>query len=56
LNGYVNTAMATPEFSQRLDAVGAVPKPGTAAQFAELYASEVTRWAEVVRSANIQAE
>jgi len=56
LNGYVNTAMATPEFSQRLDAVGAVPKPGTAAQFADLYASEVTRWAEVVRSANIQAE
>jgi tripartite-type tricarboxylate transporter receptor subunit TctC len=48
--------LATPETKQRLAAEGADPVASTPAQFAAFVKSELTKWAAVAKSANIQLQ
>ncbi|WP_206030080.1 tripartite tricarboxylate transporter substrate binding protein [Roseomonas sp. AR75] len=52
----VDAALSSPEMLQRLRADGTDPYPMDAAAFAAFMREERTRWAEVIRAANIVAE
>jgi tripartite-type tricarboxylate transporter receptor subunit TctC len=56
LNAEVLAGLATPEIAARLVETGATPRRMTAPQYTAFIASEVQRWAAVVRSANIGAD
>ncbi len=49
-------ALRLPEVKERLAADGAEPVGGTPAEFATLIKSEIEKWANVARTANIQPE
>lgn len=56
LNTEVNTALATPAVVEAFQKGGIASLSGSAAQFADYIQSEITRYAEVIRKANITAE
>ncbi len=56
LHAAVLRAMALPDVQSGLQRQGIEPRTSTPAEFAAHVASEVRRWSEVVRVANIQAE
>jgi tripartite-type tricarboxylate transporter receptor subunit TctC len=56
LNTEVLAALALPEIAARLVETGATPRRMTAPEYTAFIASEVQRWAEVVRLAGIRAE
>ena len=56
LNTAVRAALTRPDMANRLIAIGAVPRPTTPKETSEFFASEVTRWQAVVRSANLRPE
>jgi len=56
LNAEVNRILATAEFRERLQKVGADPVGGSIADFRERLRSETERWAKVIRFAGITAE
>jgi tripartite-type tricarboxylate transporter receptor subunit TctC len=56
INAEVNKALATPEFRERLQKVGADPVGGSIDDFKKRIASESERWAKVIKFANIKAE
>jgi len=56
LNRTLNQLLAAQELPRRLASEGADPIGGTPRQFADHIKTELTRWAEVVRAANIKAE
>ena len=56
LNAALVTALNTPELAERLRDLGAEPNRMTRADYTGLVASDITRWADVVRSARIQAD
>jgi tripartite-type tricarboxylate transporter receptor subunit TctC len=53
LNEHVNKALASPEFRAQLANEGAEPAPGTPHAFAQLIASEIPRWARVVKNSRM---
>lgn len=56
LNAEINKALAMPDVAQQLATEGAVPTPATPAVFGQLIASELPRWADVVRAGNVKPE
>jgi len=56
LNAAVNAGLAAPETQARLARLGAAPMIGTPADFAALIATEVPKWAAVVKAAGIKIE
>lgn len=56
LNQAINAALKSPEVIAKLEAVGATPIGGTPEQFAAFYARESSKWAAVVKAANIKPE
>ena len=56
INAEVNKALATPEFRERLQAVGAEPVGGTIDDFKQRIRQETERWAKVIKFANIKAQ
>ena len=56
INAEVNKALATPEFRERLQAVGAEPVGGTIDDFKQRIRQETERWAKVIQFANIKAQ
>ena len=56
INAEVNRILATQEFRERLERVGAEPVGGSIADFRERLRSETERWGKVIRFANITAE
>jgi tripartite-type tricarboxylate transporter receptor subunit TctC len=53
LNAQINRSLASEEVKTRLAAEGAEPTPATPAVFGELIASEMVRWARVIKAARI---
>jgi tripartite-type tricarboxylate transporter receptor subunit TctC len=56
LNAEANRIIATPEFKERLQKVGADPVGGSIADFRERLRSETERWGRVIAFAKITAE
>ena len=56
LNGEVNAILQLPDVRERLDTLGAEPMGGTAADVAALIRTDLAKWSEVVRAANIKIE
>jgi tripartite-type tricarboxylate transporter receptor subunit TctC len=56
LNNEINAALADPRIKTRLDELGSVPMPMTAADFGNLIADETEKWGKVIRAANIKPE
>ncbi|HZY18002.1 MAG TPA: tripartite tricarboxylate transporter substrate binding protein [Ramlibacter sp.] len=56
LNEHVNRALGSAEVRTRLASEGADPMPTTPAAFGQLIATELRRWAPVVKAGNIRAE
>ena len=56
LNEAANAALADPEVARLVEAEGARPTPGRPEEFAALIRTELARWREVARLANIRAE
>jgi tripartite-type tricarboxylate transporter receptor subunit TctC len=56
LNQAVNAVLADPKLQARLHELGGDPMPMTPDQFGKLVADETTKWATVIRSANIRLE
>jgi len=56
LNAAVVAALATPEFRQRLETVGAEPVGGSIDDFKQRIRQETERWGKVIKFANIKVE
>ena len=56
LHREVAKMVAQPEVKERLDALGFVPVANTPVEFAARIKSELGRWADVVKAANIHIE
>jgi tripartite-type tricarboxylate transporter receptor subunit TctC len=56
LNAAINAALALPEVKTRLSSEGAYPAPATPDAFGKLIASDIKRWAPVVKRAGITAD
>jgi tripartite-type tricarboxylate transporter receptor subunit TctC len=56
LNAEINKALALPDVAQQLAGEGATPMPGTPKAFGDLIASEIPRWAEVVKAGNVKPD
>jgi tripartite-type tricarboxylate transporter receptor subunit TctC len=55
-NQEINTALKAPEVVERLRRAYAFPDGGSPAEFSKFLADEGTRWAKLVKDANIKAE
>ena len=56
LNSEINRLLQTPEIKQRMIDAGAFPMGGTPAKMTEAIKAELTKWAKVVKYANIALE
>jgi len=56
LNKEMNAGLADPGLKSKFLAIGVVPKPMTPAQFGQFIASEIDKWAKVIKFADIKAE
>lgn len=56
INGEVGRALRDPALADRFAELGAVPAPGTPAEFAALVRAEAAKWGEVVRAAGIRLD
>jgi tripartite-type tricarboxylate transporter receptor subunit TctC len=56
LNGVLNAALRTPEMQSRLVTMGAEPEGGAPSHFAQRLATDLPRWAEVIRSSGTKVE
>jgi len=56
LNAAINKVLALPEVREQLAAEGAVPMQVPPKVFADLIASEIPRWREVVRAGNVKLD
>jgi len=51
----INAALADPQMQKRLADLGGVPMPKSPEEFGALIANETTKWAQVIKFANIKA-
>jgi tripartite-type tricarboxylate transporter receptor subunit TctC len=51
----INAALADPKMQKRLADLGGVPMPKSPEEFGALIANETTKWAKVIKFANIKA-
>lgn len=56
LNSEINKALATSTVKEKVDVLGNVLTSGTPEEFAAFIKREVTKWAEVIKGANIKAD
>jgi tripartite-type tricarboxylate transporter receptor subunit TctC len=56
LNKEINASIAEPEMKERIDKLGATPRPGSPADFDKFIADETEKWAKVIKFANIKPE
>jgi tripartite-type tricarboxylate transporter receptor subunit TctC len=56
LNAELNAALKLPDVRERLDQLGAEPLGGSPDDAAKLLATEITKWADVIKAANIHVE
>lgn len=56
LNAEIRRILQTPELRARLDNEGAIPAADSPEEFAAFIASEIARWAEVLKRAGIKAQ
>jgi tripartite-type tricarboxylate transporter receptor subunit TctC len=56
LNREINAVLAEPKLKAQLANFGAIVMTGSPADFGKFIASEIDKWAKVVRSANIKPE
>lgn len=56
LNAEIRKIIATPEVTDRFLKQGVEPRTGTPEQFGALIKAEVTRWADVIKTAGIKAD
>jgi tripartite-type tricarboxylate transporter receptor subunit TctC len=56
LNRETNAALADAKFRSQLADFGAMPMPGSAADFGKFIAVEIEKWGNVVKSANMKPE
>ena len=56
LNAEVNAILQMPDVRERLDTLGAEPMGGTPTDVAALIRTDLAKWAEVVKAANIKIE
>ena len=56
INAEVVQALKTPEFAEKLLAMGAFPQPGTTEEFGAFLRSEYARWAEIVRASGAKVD
>ena len=56
LNAAALKSLATPEVAERLNALASPPVGGTPESFGKLIASEVDKWARVIRDAKVTAD
>ena len=56
LNAAVNEAAKSPELQKRLQGLGVRTQSGTPEQLAQLLNTEIQRWGEVIRKANIERQ
>src|SRR5262249_44008319 len=56
LNAAITDILRSPAIAEKMRAIGAEPSLGSAADYAAYIRSENTRWATVVRDANIPAQ
>ena len=52
----INAALADPKMQKRLADLGGVPMPKSPEEFGQLIANETTKWAKVIKFANINAK
>lgn len=55
-NKAIGAALRSPDVVAKLDSFGAVPAPDSTMELADFTRSEVTRWAKVIKDANIQPQ
>jgi tripartite-type tricarboxylate transporter receptor subunit TctC len=56
VNVDIAAALRSPEIRQKLDAIGAEPGGQPSPEFDRLIRSEVERWSQVIKTANVRAE
>lgn len=56
LHTEIRKAVALPEVQARMGSLGMVPHTGSSSDFGRLIAADVTRWAEVVKTAGIKVD
>ncbi|NYT24910.1 tripartite tricarboxylate transporter substrate binding protein [Alcaligenaceae bacterium] len=56
INTALNEVLSTPEMHKQLSALGAVPSGGSRQALAEHLSTELTKWGQLVKSLNIEAE
>lgn len=56
LNAAVTRALRSPDVADRLNKLAAEPAPGTPEQFSAFLRSEIGKWANVVKAANMKAD
>lgn len=56
LNADIAAALRSPDIQKKLDTMGAEPGGQSAAEFDRLIHAEVSKWAEVIKAANVQPE
>jgi tripartite-type tricarboxylate transporter receptor subunit TctC len=56
VNAAVQEALKAPDFVEKLSALGALPKPGSVANFDAFLKSEYARWGEIVRNSGARVE
>jgi tripartite-type tricarboxylate transporter receptor subunit TctC len=56
LNKQINAGLADPSLNARIGEVGGTALKGTPAEFEKLFVGDTTKWANVMRAANIKSE
>jgi tripartite-type tricarboxylate transporter receptor subunit TctC len=56
INREINAGLADPNMKTRLADLGVTPIPGSPADYGELLAAEIDKWARVIRAANIKLD
>lgn len=56
VNADLVAVMSDPELARNMIAAGAEPRPGSPAEFGQFIAAELTKWAKVIKAADIKIE
>jgi tripartite-type tricarboxylate transporter receptor subunit TctC len=56
LNKEINAGLVASKIKERLEELGGIAMPMSAAEFAKLIADETDKWGKVIRAANIKPE